>query len=144
MRFRRAGACRPAARPNPAEPCVGDLAIMRSCYGNSVVHSAAQYELFSGRVVPGAPSMGSWITYGLGSESDSLPAYVVMPDPDGALPAGQPMYTQGFLPAIYQPTMFRPGAKPVLNLDRPGSVTAGGRERTLRLIRELNEANLGP
>ena len=52
--------------------CVDDLAIIRSCYGNSVVHSAAQYELFSGRVVPGAPSMGSWITYGLGSESESL------------------------------------------------------------------------
>ena len=55
--------------------------------------------------------MGSWTHYGLGSESDSLPAYVVMPDPKGALEAGQPMYSNGFLPAVYQPTMFRPGSE---------------------------------
>ncbi len=124
--------------------CADDLAVIRSCHGNSVVHSAAQYELFSGRVVPGAPSMGSWLTYGLGSESDSLPAYVVMPDPDGALPAGQPMYSQGFLPAIYQPTMFRPGNKPVLNLDLPPGVSLAERRRTLDLIRHLNETTLDP
>lgn len=124
--------------------CADDLAVIRSCHGNSVVHSAAQYELFSGRVVPGAPSMGSWITYGLGSESDSLPSYVVMPDPDGALPAGQPMYSQGFLPAIYQPTMFRPGNKPVLNLDLPPGVSLAERRRTLDLIRHLNETALDP
>src|SRR5881227_445932 len=107
--------------------CVDDLAVVRSCHGDMVVHSAAQYELFTGRVVPGYPSMGSWITYGLGSESESLPAYVVMPDPRGALEAGQPMYTHGFLPAVYQPTMFRPGDRPVLNLERPGSIGASGR-----------------
>ncbi len=61
--------------------CVDDLAVIRSCHGDMVVHSAAQYELFTGRVTPGFPSMGSWVCYGLGSESDSLPAYVVMPDP---------------------------------------------------------------
>ena len=124
--------------------CVDDLAIIRSCQGNSVVHSAAQYELFSGRVVPGAPSMGSWITYGLGAETDSLPSYVVMPDPDGALPAGQPMYSQGFLPAIYQPTMFRPGARPVLNLGLPPGVSPAERRRTLDLIQGLNRASADP
>ncbi len=65
--------------------CVDDLAVIRSCHGDMVVHSAAQYELFTGRIVPGFPSMGSWVLYGLGSESDSLPSYVVMPDPKGAL-----------------------------------------------------------
>lgn len=124
--------------------CADDLAVIRSCYGNSVVHSAAQYELFSGRVVPGAPSIGSWLTYGLGSASESLPSYVVMPDPDGALPAGQPMYSQGFLPAIYQPTMFRPGNKPVLNLDLPPGITLAERRQTLDLIRHLNETTLDP
>lgn len=122
--------------------CIDDIAVIRSCYGDSVVHSAAQYELFSGRVVPGFPSMGSWLLYGLGSESRSLPSYVVMPDPKGALEAGQPMYTQGFLPAIYQPTMFRPGARPVLNLDLPPGVDARQRLRTLKLIRDLNESTL--
>ena len=129
--------------PNIAR-CVDDLAVIRSCHGDMVVHSAAQYELFSGRVVPGYPAMGSWMLYGLGSESRSLPGYVVMPDPRGALEAGQPMYANGFLPAVYQPTMFRPGGQPVLNLDLPADVPLAQRERTLRLIRELNRATLVP
>jgi hypothetical protein len=124
--------------------CIDDIAVLRSCHGDMVVHSAAQYELFSGRVVPGFPSMGSWVLYGLGSESESLPTYVVMPDPKGALEAGQPMYTHGFLPAVYQPTMFRPGERPVLNLDLPPRVDAVQRRRTLQLIRDLNESSLDP
>ena len=80
---------------------VDDLAVIRSCHGDMVVHSAAQYQLMTGRIIPGFPSMGAWTIYGLGSESDSLPAYVVMPDPKGALEAGQPMYSNGFLPAVY-------------------------------------------
>jgi hypothetical protein len=124
--------------------CIDDIAVIRSCYGDMVVHSAAQYELFSGRIVPGFPSMGSWVLYGLGSESSSLPAYVVMPDPKGALEAGQPMYMHGFLPAIYQPTMFRPGDRPVLNLGLPAGISRQDREKTLRLIKDLNQVNLDP
>ena len=124
--------------------CVDDLAVIRSCHGDMVVHSAAQYELFTGRVTPGFPSMGSWVIYGLGSESRSLPSYVVMPDPKGALEAGQPMYANGFLPAVYQPTMFRPGDRPVLNLDLPPGVTPEVRRKTLGLVRDLNRANLEP
>ncbi len=124
--------------------CIDDVAVLRSCYGDMVVHSAAQYELFSGRTVPGFPSMGSWTLYGLGAESDSLPAYVVMPDPKGALEAGQPMYMHGFLPAAYQPTMFRSGDRPVLNLDLPAGIGADQRRNTLQLIRRLNEATLQP
>jgi hypothetical protein len=125
--------------PHTAQ-CIDDLAVIRSCYCDKVVHSAAQYELFSGRVVPGFPSMGSWAVYGLGSESQSLPAYVVLPDPHGALEAGQPMYTNGFLPAVYQPTMLRSGPRPLRNLDLPEGVALDGRRETVRLIRELNEA----
>ncbi len=121
---------------------IDDIAVLRSCYGDMVVHSAAQYELFTGRIVPGFPSMGSWVLYGLGCDSESLPSYVVMPDPDGALEAGQPMYANGFLPAAYQPTMFRPGNRPVLNLDLPAGVELAERRQTLDLIRQLNEANL--
>jgi len=73
-----------------------------------------------------------------------LPAYVVMPDPKGALEAGQPMYMHGFLPAAYQPTMFRTGKRPILNLELPAGIAASQRERTLRLIRELNKATLRP
>ena len=115
-----------------------DIAVLRSCHGDMVVHSAAQYELFSGRTTPGFPSMGSWVLYGLGSESRSLPGYVVLPDPDGALEAGLPMYQHGFLPAVYQPTLLRPGAQPVRNLDLPAGVSAAERRDTVRLIDGLN------
>jgi len=127
--------------PHTAQ-CIDDLAVIRSCHGDKVVHSAAQYELFSGRTTPGFPSMGSWAVFGLGSESDSLPGYVVMPDPDGALEAGQPMYANGFLPAAYQPTLLRPGASPVRNLDLPPGVSLDKRRKTVELIRQLNEASL--
>src|SRR3954469_42516 len=127
--------------PHTAQ-CIDDIAVIRSCYGDKVVHSAAQYELFSGRTVPGFPSMGAWAIYGLGSESESLPGYVVMPDPDGALEAGQPMYMNGFLPAAYQPTLLRPGANPVRNLDLPADVSLDRRRKTVELIRKLNEASL--
>ena len=121
-----------------------ELAVIRSCHGDSVVHSAAQYELFTGRVLPGYPSIGSWLLYGLGSESQSLPGYVVMPDPHGALEAGQPMYGNGFLPAVYQPTMFHASDRPVRNLELPAGVSLGDRRRTVNLIRGLNRANPDP
>ena len=123
---------------------IDDIAVVRSCHGDMVVHSAAQYHLFTGRIIPGFPSMGSWVIYGLGSESESLPAYVVMPDPKGAFEAGQPMYTNGFLPAVYQPTIFRPGGKAVLNLDLPAGTTMDDRRNTLALIRDLNQAEMRP
>ena len=140
--FRRHGQCGTVVSdlfPDISK-CVDDIAVVRSCHGDMVVHSAAQYELMSGRIVPGFPSMGSWVLYGLGSESESLPAYVVMPDPLGALEAGQPMYGNGFLPAVCQPTMFRPCDQPVLNLNLPPNVKLGDRTRTIDLIRDLNRA----
>jgi hypothetical protein len=124
--------------------CIDDIAVIRSCYGDMVVHSAAQYQLFSGRVIPGFPSMGSWTLYGLGSESESLPGYVVMPDPLGALEAGAPMYSNGFLPAVYQPTVFRPGDKPVLNLDMPKGTSVATRRKMLDTFKALNQADMSP
>jgi hypothetical protein len=123
---------------------IDDIAVIRSCYGDRVVHSAAQYELFTGRVLPGYPSMGSWILYGLGNGSRALPGYVVMPDPHGALEAGLPMYANGFLPAVYQPTLFQNGPRPVRNLELPPGVTLAQRRQTLNLIRDLNQANPTP
>lgn len=121
---------------------VDDLCVIRSMHGDMVVHSAAQYQMMSGRVIPGFPAMGSWVAYGLGSEAEALPAYVVMPDPHGTPEAGQPMYTNGFLPSVYQPTMFRPGKRPVLNLDLPAGVTMDRRRKTVDFLRALNEANI--
>src|SRR5439155_22030190 len=78
------------------------------------------------------------------SESQSLPSYVVMPDPHGALEAGQPMYANGFLPAIYQPTMLRGGPQPIRNLQLPAGVSTAQRRQTIRLIQDLNRATLQP
>ncbi|MDX1984710.1 MAG: DUF1501 domain-containing protein [Bryobacteraceae bacterium] len=119
-----------------------DICVLRSMHGDMVVHSAAQYQMMSGRVIPGFPAMGSWIAYGLGTEADNLPAYVVMPDPHGTPEAGQPMYTNGFLPAVYQPAMFRAGKRPVLNLELPQGVTLERRRKTMDFLRAVNEANL--
>ena len=121
---------------------VDDICVLRSMHGDMVVHSAAQYQMMSGRVIPGFPAMGSWLAYGLGTESDSLPAYVVMPDPNGAPEAGQPMYTNGFLPAVYQPALFRAGKRPVLNLDLPEGITLDRRTKTVNFLRSLNEAGM--
>jgi Protein of unknown function (DUF1501) len=123
---------------------VDDMAVIRSCHGDMVVHSAAQYQLFTGRVIPGFPSMGSWVIYGLGAEAESLPAYVVLPDPKGAQEAGTPMYANGFLPAVYQPTLFRPGDRPVLNLDLPKEVSLNQRRKTLGLLKQLNQLDMDP
>jgi hypothetical protein len=120
--------------------CADDLAVIRSCQADAFVHSAAQYQLFTGRIIPGFPSMGSWLLYGLGSESQSLPGYVVMPDPGGTIEAGQPVYTNGFLPAKFQPNVFRAGKKPVLNLEMPPGVSLAQRRKTLDLVRELDRA----
>ncbi|MFN3324404.1 MAG: DUF1501 domain-containing protein [Bryobacteraceae bacterium] len=123
-------------------PQIDEFTVIRSMIGDMVVHSAAQYQMFTGRVIPGFPSMGSWVLYGLGTESDSLPGYIVMPDPKGALEAGQPMYMHGFLPAVYQPTMFRAGNRPVLNLDLPQGVGMDERRKTLEFIKKLNEMEM--
>lgn len=127
--------------PHTAQ-CVDDMAIIRSCQGDMVVHSAAQYQIMTGRIIPGFPSIGSWAVYGLGTESDSLPAYCLLPDPHGALEAGQPMYMHGFLPAVNQPTTLRPGSQPVLNLTPPSRVSIEERSRTVRYIKALNQANI--
>src|ERR1051326_2339897 len=121
---------------------VDDLCVIRSMHGDMVVHSAAQYQMMTGRVVPGFPAIGSWVVYGLGSEAESLPAYVVMPAPEGAQEAGLPMYQHGFLPAVYQPTMLRPGSKPVLNLDLPKGVSLTERREHIDRNHSLNEAAL--
>src|SRR5579862_4573100 len=127
--------------PHQAE-VIDDLCVIRSMHGDMVVHSAAQYQMMTGRVIPGFPAMGSWVVYGLGSEAQNLPAYVVMPDSHGAQEAGVPMYTNGFLPSVYQPTMFRPGNKPVLNLDLPKGISLDERRRSISLLHDLNQATM--
>jgi hypothetical protein len=118
---------------------VDDLCFVRSFYTESTVHAPAMYQVNTGRILMGYPSMGSWITYGLGSESENLPAYVVMPQPEGTPEGGPPCWGAGFLPAVYQGTVFRPGPNPIINLHPPQGVTPERQRRTLDFLQSMNE-----
>src|SRR6476619_2682492 len=118
--------------------CVDDICFVRSFYTESVVHAPAMYQVHTGRILMGYPSMGSWITYGLGSESDNLPAYVVMPQPEGTPEGGTPCWGAGFLPAVYQGTVFRGGAAPIINLKPPDGVTPQRQRHTLDFLQRMN------
>ncbi|HEV8059615.1 MAG TPA: DUF1501 domain-containing protein [Gemmataceae bacterium] len=129
--------------PNLAS-CADDICFLRSCWCTSTVHAPAMYELHSGRVIMGYPSLGSWVTYGLGSESDNLPAYCVLMQPEGTPEGGAPCWGAGFLPAVYQGTMLRNGASPLLNLQAPRGVSSQRQRGTLDFIKQMNERDLAP
>ncbi len=124
--------------------CADDIALLRSCWCTSTVHAPAMYELHSGRTAMGYPSLGSWVTYGLGSVSENLPAYCVMIQPEGTPEGGAPCWGAGFLPAVYQGTLLRRGPSPLLNLQPPAGVDSERQRRTLDFTRRLNEADLDP
>ena len=125
-------------------PHADNIALIRSCVADSVIHAPAMYQLNSGRVFMGHPSLGSWVTYGLGSESDNLPAYVVMTQPEGTPEGGPPCWGAGFLPALHQGTLFRNGPNPIVNLKTPAGFGTAQRRRTLDLLRSMNEDGLDP
>jgi hypothetical protein len=122
-----------------------EIALIRSCWVDSVVHAPAHYQMNSGRIFMGYPSLGSWVTYGLGTENENLPAFVVMTQPEGTPEGGAPCWGSGFLSAAYQGTQFRPGPKPIVNL-RPDedAFTPAQQRRTLDLLRAMNEQDLDP
>jgi hypothetical protein len=119
--------------------CVDDLAVIRSCYTESFVHAPAMYEMVSGRTIAGHPSLGSWVTYGLGSASENLPAYCVMTQPEGLPEGGAPMWEAAYLPAVYQGTLLRNGPSPVLHLKPPPEIGEKRQRRLLDYLREVNE-----
>ena len=116
-----------------------DITLVRSMTTGSVDHESALRIIHTGRFLAGLPSMGSWVLYGLGSENENLPAYVVLSDPGGLPVDGERNWSSGFLPAIYQGTPFRSGSSPVFNLQTPGQVPAAARMRQLAFLKELNQ-----
>src|SRR5579859_6157629 len=140
-KFARHGQCGmevSALYPHLAE-CVDDICFVRSFYTESVVHAPAMYQVHTGRILMGYPSMGSWVTYGLGSESENLPAYVVMPQPEGTPEGGTPCWGAGFLPAVYQGTVFRSGTSPILNLRPPEGMDPKRQRHTLDFLQKMNQ-----
>ncbi|MFN7564734.1 MAG: DUF1501 domain-containing protein [Prosthecobacter sp.] len=124
--------------PHMAE-IADEMCVIRSCHGDSVNHPQSVYQMNTGSILMGKPSLGSWVSYGLGSENADMPAFVVMPDPGGGLKGGPPAWGSGFLPATYQGTTMRAGANPILDLRSPQS---SARQRaTLDLIQQMNAAH---
>jgi hypothetical protein len=118
--------------------CADDLCIIRSMHGDSVNHPQAVYQTNTGSVLMGHPSVGSWVTYGLGSENQDLPAFIVLPDPGGGLKGGPPAWGSGYLPATFQGTPMRSGEAPILNIRPPMRVTSQAQGETLHLVQQFN------
>ena len=106
------------------------LAVIKSLYSDSFAHGSAMLQMNSGRILQGWPSMGSWLSYGLGTPNRNLPGYVVMLDPRGGPISGAANWSAGFMPAAYQGTVFRASGQPLLNLD-PGIGQTPGMQRDL-------------
>lgn len=127
--------------PNLAE-CVDDICFLRSCWCSSTVHAPAMYEMHSGRTLMGHPSLGSWVSYGLGSVNENLPAYCVLLQPEGTPEGGAPCWSNAYLPAVYQGTLLRRGANPLLHLKPPADITPDRQRATIDFIRRMNEKDL--
>jgi len=123
--------------PHTAE-LADELCVLRGCHGDSVNHPQSVYQMNTGSILTGRPSLGSWVGYGLGTENDSLPAFVVMPDPGGGVKGGPPAWGNGYLPATFQGTTFRPGPTPIVDLRPQTSITPREQLATLEYLRTLN------
>jgi hypothetical protein len=119
---------------------VDDMVVVRSCHGDAFDHAPAMYLWSTGTQLPGRPSLGAWTVYGLGTENQNLPAFVVMSD--GAMKCGPQGYGAGYLPAVYQGTVFRGGEHPILDLANPAGVGQAAQRKTLDLIQDLNRRHL--
>ncbi len=119
-----------------------DLAVIRSCHHDGFTHVTGQTWLNTGWGRVGRPSVGSWVVYGLGNESENLPAYVVMLD--GGIKAGAPAYGAGFLPAAYQGTVLRSEGPPILNVKRPANITDAQQREMFDMLRAYNEEHRAP
>jgi hypothetical protein len=120
---------------------VDDFAFIRSFYSESNDHVPALYQINTGIPRPGFPSAGAWVTYGLGSENNSLPGFVVLGNNQG-VKGGNLNWSSGFLPTTFQGTLFRPEGTPVINLNRPADVAREDQRRQLDLLAKLNFRHL--
>ncbi|MBM3738815.1 MAG: DUF1501 domain-containing protein [Acidobacteria bacterium] len=141
FQFRKYGQC--GMEVSGLFPHVGsiadEIALIRSGWNKSNDHVLAHYEWNTGSLLMGHPSLGSWVTYGLGSENKSLPSYVVIYDPRGGPNAGVANWNNGYLPAAYQGTVFRPSGDPILDLRPPAGIRPEQQRARLDHLAALNE-----
>ncbi len=127
-------------------PCIAqhadDLCFIRSMHGDSVNHPQSVYQMNTGSVLMGRPSVGSWVAFGLGSDNEDLPAFVVLPDPKGGLKGGPPAWGSGFLPASYQGVTMRSGPEPILHLSTARGFSPNQQRAALELAKQLNQTHL--
>ena len=119
--------------------CVDDLCFVHSMFAKSNNHTPATFQMNSGFTLNGFPCMGAWLSYGLGTENENLPAFVVLPDPRGLPAGGSINWTAGFLPANHQGVPFRTNSRePIADLRTPASVGAAARQADLALLADMN------
>ena len=119
--------------------CVDDMAFVRSIQAENGNHPAAVFLMNTGAVIPGRPSVGSWVTFGLGTENQNLPAFVVLPDFRSIPFSGSQQWGSGFLPASYQGTVLRWKGEPIRDLNPPESVTLEAQHQQMDLLRDYNQ-----
>jgi hypothetical protein len=117
---------------------VDEIAVIRSCVSDGINHSGGVCQMNTGSVLGGRPSLGAWATYGLGSETDDLPAFVVMQDADGQVVNGPRNWSAGFMPAVYQGAKLSGGEPPIANLRTPRGITPGRQQAKLDLLAKFN------
>jgi hypothetical protein len=119
-----------------------DLCVIRSMHTDTAAHASGCIQMNTGSVLIGKPCVGSWLSYGLGTENENLPGFVVMTDPRGGPIGSASNWSSGFMPAAYQGTMFRSDGPPVLDLTTPPGTSERTQRRGLDLLKELNEQHL--
>jgi hypothetical protein len=122
--------------------CVDDMAFVRSLTCDSNSHTPALFQMNTGFIQQGYPSLGSWLLYGLGSENQDLPGFCVMVQANALVNGGPANWSAGFLSATYQGTYLRSGMTPILHLDPPADFPPAAQEGSLELLRKLNEGHL--
>ena len=117
---------------------VDDMTVIRSCWANGLNHVGSVCQMNTGDILAGRPSLGAWVTYGLGTANKNLPTFVVLTD-DKEVLGGPKNWSSGFLPATYQGTQFRQGDTPILNLKPAEGVTDERQRSRLSLLKQLNQ-----
>ncbi len=118
--------------------CADDITVIRSCWGNGLNHSNGVCQMNTGSILAGRPSLGAWVTYGLGTENDNLPAFVVIEDTAGKVINGPRNWGAGFMPASYQGTPMASGNEPIQFLTRAKTVTPERQSSKMQLLYEMN------